>query len=901
MIFFIKMENDKLNHHHLAENAALENSQFNETLSLDGSFAESLRNFMDHFKDDKSAGASTTGLLSGSPTISDLFGEMSTNAEADSNENDSAPGKNGGKTCTADVGINGHDNDGAIDGNHRLVHKSNSTEIYRFTKKTINVDVGIKVIADESMPLIQQYEKLRREQNISKFLPSAVRRRHVLNLSKFINGRPGLWFEWESGTTLEAWLQAADRSNDGQTKSDRLNAAMAVAQTLSTFHENGVFCRKLSPEDIVLDIKEGTYVATFIDLSEAVILEDVVSVPAPTTDDKSQLNGETSKWRSEDLKTMGRTFIRIFQRNSIGVDEGKGGQSFKILDEDEGEDHQFDKNHSHRKRGKVSVPGEGLSDRENGQDLPIYLRTLISSLILSGHESSSTTYTSAKDVFNDLKKIAANNSVNQQQQHDVGELTAFRIGRRLPSEGDFFYGRQVPLSMLHNFFDSVVGIHDCSPMMATISGCAGSGKSTLVDHAKTRLKDKNGYMIQGKFDKFSRPDSVLVSAIDAFFADIRGKSGSNEVLNAMMLRIRAKVGCDTAFFEAIPNLWAFLNDTDNETSLNTFSDSKVIGEALLTNLDIGFCRLIGAMSCKESPIVLFLDDLHWADQATLDLIRTLMLDPSIRHFGFLGSYRDSEVDIKQALFQKLQSIQDQGVDLTSIHIGPIERECVNDMISDALCIPPSLCLPLSTVVHQKAGGIILFVLRFLTSLRDEGLLCFSMTSRQWEWDLNKIKSKAITQDVVLHTSLQMNSLSQTMQVGLMSAACLGSVFDAEVLEKAIDDREFGIESFVDTCKDGGFIQEMESDTRKYMWTHDQIHQAAYELIPPSRRESFHFGLGLRLYLRTTALKMKSDLLYFIVDNLNKGLKLDLSQSQLTQIAHLNLQGKESIFSCLLFC
>ena len=83
-------------------------------------------------------------------------------------------------------------------------------------------------------------------------------------------------------------------------------------------------------------------------------------------------------------------------------------------------------------------------------------------------------------------------------------------------------------------------------------------------------------------------------------------------------------------------------------------------------------------------------------------------------------------------------------------VGPIEKECVNTLLSEVLRLPPSLCRPLSTVVHSKTGGIIMFILRFLASLNDSGDLWFSMSARQWMYNLEEIRLKEIHGDVVSH-------------------------------------------------------------------------------------------------------------------------------------------------------
>lgn len=101
--------------------------------------------------------------------------------------------------------------------------------------------------------------------------------------------------------------------------------------------------------------------------------------------------------------------------------------------------------------------------------------------------------------------------------------------------------------------------------------------------------------------------------------------------------------------------------------------------------------------------------------------------------------------------------------------GPIEKESVNALLSKVLCLPPSLSWPLSTVVHKKTGGIILFILMFLASLNDDGDLRFNMSNRRWVFDLCAIELKDIHGDVVSHMTgmfpLPCSSLSPENMLG----------------------------------------------------------------------------------------------------------------------------------------
>ena len=74
----------------------------------------------------------------------------------------------------------------------------------------------------------------------------------------------------------------------------------------------------------------------------------------------------------------------------------------------------------------------------------------------------------------------------------------------------------------------------------------------------------------------------------------------------------------------------------------------------------------------------------------------------------------------------------------------------------------------------------------------------------------------------------MKSLSKKMRTGLKLAACLGSKFDAGVLEKAAKGNEID-DTFLDNSLDYGFLQKVDGNKKKYAWSHDQIQQAAVSL------------------------------------------------------------------------
>ena len=84
-----------------------------------------------------------------------------------------------------------------------------------------------------------------------------------------------------------------------------------------------------------------------------------------------------------------------------------------------------------------------------------------------------------------------------------------------------------------------------------------------------------------------------------------------------------------------------------------------------------------------------------------------------------------------------------------------------------------------------------------------------------------------------------------------------------------------------------------------MTEHDQVQQAAYELIPPHRQNNFHLLLGTRLYIDATDGDVQK-MIFFVVDNMNKGEKLIRETDKRIEVAKLNLQAGQWALSLSAF-
>ncbi|EJK68566.1 hypothetical protein THAOC_10242 [Thalassiosira oceanica] len=692
-----------------------------------------------------------------------------------------------------------------------LVHQSDSTIIYGLHTGTF-----IKMARDPQ-PSQEQVIRLLQEQNVAAFLPESVRKREVLGISDY-NGRTAVEFKWANGITIEEWLQKVDRRSDSTLQEEdftvRVRAAMAIVKTLADFHDDGVVYNSLNTRDIVLSPTEEGYSATFIDLSRSVIVSG---------DDFSGESIDKVRAKENDLRTLGKLLYQVFGGSLEDLDPAR-------IHSDYGEDGFVPT----RKRGKHQLLREGL---------PIYLGSLISALLDHALLSTGVCYSDARDVYHDMK-VYVDDASGQLGRIDLDDdMMTSRL--RLPQ--NMFYGRQAQMSLILHLFQTSIEFGNVPvPQMAMISGCPGSGKSTLVDQLKQPLIDLGGCFIEGKFDKAMRPDTVLATALDRFFGGILETSkfvGNVQV--SLRWRIHDILGSteNNPFLEMLPNLKAWLSEDSSQFSATQSNDIIGMGSSGLAvssqRVKYLFCKLIGAMASRSSPLEL-----------KPSLFCAVTSNGPTRQL-----YRDTEVNRSHPLISKLNTMEEQGVTVVDVKVGPIEKEVVNTMISEILYTPPSLCRPLSSIIHSKTGGVIMFILRFLQSLNADDKLWFNMGGKRWMYDLDKIRHTEIQDDVVSHMTHQMARLSKDMRMGLMFAACLGRKFPSSVLAKAT--KHEVTDAFTQTCIDYG------------------------------------------LYMDTPDEKMK-DLIFFVVDNMNHGVALINDHDKRTEVAQLNLQAGEKALSSSAF-
>ncbi|MEG4108435.1 ATP-binding protein [Microcoleus sp. S13_C5] len=311
-----------------------------------------------------------------------------------------------------------------------------------------------------------------------------------------------------------------------------------------------------------------------------------------------------------------------------------------------------------------------------------------------------------------------------------------------------------------------------------------------------------------------------------------------------------------------------------------------------------FSQFIRAFCTQEHPLVIFLDDLQWADSATLKLIELMMTDNETQYLFLIGVYRDNEVNPAHPLMMRLDGLRNRGATINFITLAPLELEHINQLIADTLQSDNKSVKPLADLVQRKTIGNPFFANQFLKTLHAENLITFDFQRHAFVWDISHIEAQDITDNVVELMIGNLKKLPESTQQVLRLAACVGASFDLTTISIVCEkSKEAVFPDLVTAIQSGLILPTSELDTQlliqDYKFLHDRVQQAGYAFIDEAQKTAVHLQIG-RLLLQNTDRKALSEEIFKIVAHLNLGVELVTDRAERNEIAQLNLMaGKKA--------
>eukprot|EP00566_Odontella_aurita_P003396 CAMPEP_0113595088 /NCGR_PEP_ID=MMETSP0015_2-20120614/39452_1 /TAXON_ID=2838 /ORGANISM="Odontella" /LENGTH=1563 /DNA_ID=CAMNT_0000502185 /DNA_START=77 /DNA_END=4769 /DNA_ORIENTATION=+ /assembly_acc=CAM_ASM_000160 len=588
------------------------------------------------------------------------------------------------------------------------------------------------------------------------------------------------------------------------------------------------------------------------------------------------IHSELNKPKNSDFNNLGAELYQLFSGEALSIPSRCGRRHETLTDwvdfaaaEDlfEAVYTEDDDGHIQQQQKKRDIKSKVSYTPLHDLGLPAALCTIVSDLIDHYTGNENNVYESLEQVEQDLRLIAT----APEKYLVLNNSGSLRLSQSV------ICGRDEETSLL---LETRNNMESNESTMVLISGYSGTGKTALIQSVQSAYMKKGACFVSGKFDEMMQPQplSAIASALD----DYCGTLATNENrLNCVREAVAAAIGSEgTALVGLIPNLGKLL-------CANDAPPIQLTGREAFQRILFMIRMLFWATCSRSNPVVLFLDDLQWADPVSLELMQVLVADTMIEGLLFVGSYRDNEVSADHPLMMHVDSIRRSGnVSIVPIHIGNLDSCGVISLVSNTLHLLPRTTRPLAEVIMNKTGGNALFVVQFLASLYDEGFLRYSLTSRRWEWDIEQIRNKDIADNVVELMTAKLLRLGEEVQEALSVAAGFGATCQKSLL--LIIDRSPDVIMSTVMALDVAVTEGLMVKTDDmYRFSHDQIQRASYLLIPDSKREAFHLRIG-RLLWKLSSNEETEKYLFVVVDQLHRGSSLIIDCDEKVNLAQLSL-------------
>ena len=628
-----------------------------------------------------------------------------------------------------------------------------------------------------------------------------------------------------------------------------LRLAVKIAAAVGKMHRRGIIHKDLKPTHVLLDPADGEVRLTGFGIASRLTRErQPIELPEFT-------GGTLAYMAPEQTGRMNRSVDSRSDLYSLGVllyEMLTGTLPFAATS-------PMEWVHCHVAR-RAEPP------RQRVADVPEVLSSIVMKLLAKTAEER---YQTAAGVEADLRR-----GLEQWQRH--GFVEAFPLAANDTPDRllipERLYGREGEIDTLLASFERVVA-HG-TPELVLVSGSSGVGKSSAVNELHKVLVPPRGLFAAGKFDQHKRdiPYATLAQALRTLVRQILVKS---EAEVALWRRTLADaVGAHGQLIvNLVPEVEFIIGKQPAVLDLPPSDEQH--------RFKLVFRQFLGAFAKPEHPLALFLDDLQWLDAATLDLIEHLLTHVEVRHLLLVGAYRSDEVGPAHPLRQKLATIKAAQAAVAELELGPLVLDDVGRLIASALHCDLERARPLTDLVYARTGGNPFFVIQFFSGLAEEGLLAFEPAAHGWQWDIEGIRAKSYTGNVVELMTRKLRRLSPAALHAVTQLACLGNAAETFILSLVCG--ESALAALNEAVQAGLVVQQ----ARGYQFLHDRIQQAAYSLVPSERSAEVHLRIG-RVLLGSLAPEPLAEHVFDVANQLNRGLHLLASTTEREQIATLNL-------------
>lgn len=501
-------------------------------------------------------------------------------------------------------------------------------------------------------------------------------------------------------------------------------------------------------------------------------------------------------------------------------------------------------------------------------------------------------YQSAYGLLSDLKRCATS-------MKETGEVVSFEIARadeasrfRLPRT---LFGREREEKALQYAFEQA---RAGASSFVFVSGMAGSGKTVLVRELQMVVRMAGGRFVSGKCDVLNRdiPFSSLLEALRSLIRQIWSESPDS--VAKLKKKLTKALGTGAAVIvQILPE------------AAELFDEIPAIEPLHPAEAAIRFNRLvpifIKVFVDTQHPLVIFLDDLQWADPATLDVLRTIVHDQARPGLLLIGAYREelatgtqiheeNQVDAVAWMKDSLHLHDESQLTVDHIKLETLSYIEVRQFVSHVLAENSSRIRSLAEVLYHRTGGNPLYLNRLLDNLYRENKLYYNEFEASWAWDPSVITQKPVNPDILHLIEARIHMLSPEKIELLTIGAAIGHRFCSSTLSLVSGYTVLYVRQLLHVLEEEGLLRrehdndEADGDERYYTFLHDRIQQVAYKRMSDSDKTSLHLTIGR--VIRDHLSNQSEFTIFDMVYHLNLGSEKMMDNAEKKELAEFNYQA-----------
>ena len=613
-------------------------------------------------------------------------------------------------------------------------------------------------------------------------------------------------------TVLADWMAEARRSAVAA-----VEVALGVAQALAEIHARDVVHRDINPSNIVGDPSTRRMWVIDFDLATSMLRSHsgrqapgmLTGTPAYIAPEQTGRMNRPTDARS-DLYALGVTLYELFS----------GRLPFE-------EDDVLALSHAHLARTvpplRSVVPG-----------LPDQAAELVAALLEKRPEDR---YQSSAGLVLDLRRL-----LDALPGRVRLTWSGRQVSDRLELSGDL-RGRVFEVERLQSAFEAA---RSGSPQVILVSGEAGIGKTTLVRELQRPVTLAGGRFVEGKFGQFSRdtPYVALSQVLTAFGGEVLALP--TRELDDWRDRLTSATAPNTGLLiELAPSLEVLTGPQPAVPELPPSEAERRLHDTLV--------RALTAVVDPDRPLVVFLDDLQWADLASLRALEAIWGAGSIRHTLFVCAYREEEPGAEAHLRPTLQLLEERRVPLTRTRLGALSSDEVTEILAGALRRSPDDLVPLAEVLHRLSGGNPFYLRHLTVRANESGAIWFDPEALEWEFDVASVGAMGLADNVASLLEREIGSQAGDVRICLAAAAQVGEAFGVRDLALATSLEPARIRQAVGVAIERHFLQPLDSDwwdqapdpdhAFRFAFAHDKVQRAARSLLSDDEAARMHLALA----------------------------------------------------------